>query len=185
MSMLVPNLQNAHDQSIGFGCTGTYRDGNTAILDMDFQYNPNKKNGGERIGFVIYGIGINKFISSGGESNFHPPFNDGIPTLWNGIKYHRSNCGDPVIKTTITPINGSNWHGWIAEEAFQKSRSRCKPDKEYTSRYRCIHVMVGNEKITAQIGGACLLRKREYSLENGFSYDIFMDMLNTLRLSDQ
>jgi hypothetical protein len=85
----------------------------------------------------------------------------------------------------ITPIKGSNWHGWIAEETFQKARGRCKPAKEYTSRYRCIHVMIGNEKMTAQIAGVCLLRKREYSLENGFSYDIFMDMLKTLHFTEQ
>lgn len=47
ISMLVPNLQNVYDQSIGFVCVGTYKNGHAAILDMDFQYDPNERNGGE------------------------------------------------------------------------------------------------------------------------------------------
>ncbi len=58
-----------------------------------------------------------------------------------------------------------------------------EPDTSNHS-YRCVHVMVGNEKMTAQLGGVCLLRKRELSLESGFSYDLFMEMLGTLRFME-
>jgi hypothetical protein len=44
--------------------------------------------------------------------------------------------------------------------------------------------MVGNATMTATEDGVCLLRKRENSLENGFSYDLFMDMLKTLRFKE-
>jgi hypothetical protein len=44
--------------------------------------------------------------------------------------------------------------------------------------------MVGNEKMTAQLDAVCLLRTRELSLENGFSYDLFMEMLGTLRFME-
>jgi len=45
--------------------------------------------------------------------------------------------------------------------------------------------MLGNDKMTAQIDGVCLLRKREVNLENGFSYDLSMDMLKTVRFRDE
>ncbi len=60
-------------------------------------------------------------------------------------------------------------------------RPGCKPSREFTKAYRCVHVMVGNDAVTAQLTGVCLLRKREFSLENGLSYDLFMDMMHSLR----
>jgi hypothetical protein len=70
-------------------------------------------------------------------------------------------------------------------KTFAKPQGRCRPAKEYSSRYRCVHLMIGNKKMTAQLDGVCLLRKREFSLENGFSYDLFMDMLKTLSFNEE
>lgn len=185
MSMQVPDLKNVTDQSIGFGCLGSYKGGNSASIGMDFQYDPNfDKQGGDYIEFSVYGVGIDEKVASGGDSIFRFRNGGDLPTLWSGAAYAQSNCG-PVTSTKVTPIYGSNWHGWIAEETFGKPSDRCKLREKYTSRFRCIHVMVGNDKMTAQLDGVCLLRKREISLENGFSYDLFMDMLKTLRFKEQ
>jgi len=185
MSFVTPNLKNVSDQTIGFGCTGSYKNGGQAVMDMDFQYDPNfDPRGGDNVNFVVEGVGIDKKISSGRDSIFKLTPGRKDPILASEATYKESNCGAPVVKTVISPIQGNNWHGWIAEESFGKGRGRCVPDKEYTNRYRCIHVMVGNDKMSAQLAGVCLLRNLEYSLENGFSYDLFLKMMKSLRFSD-
>ncbi|ANB77075.1 hypothetical protein AYM40_33725 [Paraburkholderia phytofirmans OLGA172] len=186
MSMNTPDLKSVSDQTIGFGCTGSYKYGEQAVMEMDFQYDPNfDPRGGDNISFVVENTGIDKKIAARAGSVFRLKSGDNMPTLTPGSAYKESNCGDPVTKTDVAPIQGSNWHGWIAEETFAKAHGSCRPAKEYTSRYRCVHVMVGNDKMTAQLDGVCLLRRRELSLENGFSYDLFMDMLKTLRFKEQ
>jgi hypothetical protein len=186
ISISTPALKSISDQTIGFGCTGSYKNGDQAVMEMDFQYDPNfDARGGDNISFVVEKIGINNKMAHAGDSVFRLKPGDNIPNLASDSAYKESNCGNPVIKTQVVPIRGSNWHGWIAEETFAKSRGQCKPAKEYTSRYRCVHVMVGNDKMSAQLDGVCLLRKRELSLQDGFSYDLFMDMLKTLRFKDE
>ncbi|WP_148662386.1 hypothetical protein [Paraburkholderia phytofirmans] len=186
MSMRTPDLKRVDEQAIRFGCSGSYKSGGYTVINMDFQYDRNfELSGGARINFVVEGVGIEKKTAAEEDSVFRLKPGDNLPTLAPGSAYQESNCGDPVTKTDVTPIQGSNWHGWIAEETFAKARGSCRPAKEYTSRYRCVHVMVGNDKMTAQLDGVCLLRKRELSLENGFSYDLFMDLLKTLRFKEQ
>ena len=186
ISMRTPNLKRVDEQAISFACAGAYRSGAYTLLNMDFQYDPNLElSGGSHISFVVDDISIEKKIAAGGNSIFRVSPGDKLPSLVPDAEYKESNCGDPVTKTDITAIQGSNWHGWIAEETFAKACGRCKPAKEYTSRYRCVHVMVGNDRMTALLDGVCLLRKREFSLENGFSYDLFMDMLKTLRFKEE
>jgi hypothetical protein len=186
MSMNVPNLIDGTGLPLAFACTETYKSSEGASLDLDFEFDPNlDSRPGDSINFEVYEIGIDQLIASGRKGSlFRLRSGDSQPTLADGVVFPWSGCG-PVVKTTITPLQGINWHGWIAEDTFQTPRKGCLPvDKEYTSTYRCIHVMVGNAKITAMLGGVCLLRKREYSLENGFSYDLFMDMLKTLRFKE-
>jgi hypothetical protein len=186
MSMRTPNLQHVSDQAITFGCTGSYINGNTAVMEMDFQYDQNFDNrGGDNIGFMIEGIGISQKMAAGGDSIFRMEDTKLLPTLTKSAANSGSNCG-PIVNTKVTRIKGSNWHGWIAEQTFGKDNPRCREnDKEYTSNYRCVQAMIGNNKMTAQLSRVCLLRKRQLSLENGFSYDLFIDMLKTLRFKEE
>lgn len=184
MSIRVPDLKYVYDQPIGFGCTGSYKDGGQAILDMNIQYDPNQNSGGAHISFVIEGIGIEKKMSSVGDAIFSVDSESGTPKLRSAAAFGESNCG-PATHVQIKQISGNNWHGWIAEEKFGKVQKGCRSEKEFTKKYRCVHAMVGNNAMTAQLAGVCLLRKREFSLENGFSYDIFMDMIKSLRLSEK
>lgn len=183
MSMRVPDLRYVYDQPIGFGCTGSYKDGKQAILDMDIQYDPNQNSGGSHISFVVEGVGIEKKVRLDGDGIFSAVSDSSLPTLRSAAAYGESNCG-AVTDVQIKPINGVNWHGWIAEEQFGKVRKGCQPQKEFTKKFRCVHIAVGNEAMTAQLTGVCLLRKKEFSLENGLSYDIFMDMIKSLRFVD-
>ncbi|MGR3906601.1 hypothetical protein Q3A80_06105 [Burkholderia sp. SR8] len=184
MSIRTPRLKNIYGQPLGFGCTGSYRNGKHAGMDMDFQYDPNENAGGERVEFDIQSTGIENKINSGGDSLFKKNENNATPTLSSGATFAGSNCG-PVKNVVVTPISGDNWHGWIAEGFFGKAPRGCKLMKEYTTAYRCVSMMIGNEKMVAQLGGVCLLRKKEYGLENGLSYDIFMDMIKSIHFADQ
>ncbi|CAB3762722.1 hypothetical protein [Paraburkholderia humisilvae] len=184
ISMRVPALKNIYNQELTFDCAGSYREGRKAVLSMDFQYDPNRNSGADLISFVIENIGIEQKIRSGKNSIFHQSEKSDMPSLSAGASYSGSDC-EPVTKTIISAIQGRNWHGWIAEEKFGRRRMDCKSYKQYTSRYRCIHLMIGNEVATAQVGGVCLLRKRELSLERGFSYDLFIDMLKSARFLNQ
>lgn len=186
LSISTPVLESISGQTIGFGCTGSFENGERAVMEMDFQYDPNfDTRGGDNISFVVEKIGLNKKIAAGGDSVFQLKPDDKVPTLASDSAYKKSNCGNPATKTHVMPIQGANWRGWIAEETFAKARGSCKSAKEYTSSYRCIHVMVGNTSMNAQLDGVCLLRRRELTLKHGFSYDLFMDMLRTLRFTDE
>ena len=180
MSIRTPRLRNVYGQLLGFGCTGSYKDGNHAGMDMDFQYDPNQNAGGEHVEFDIQGVGIENKIREGGDSLFERVSKEETPTLSPGANFGGSNCG-PVRKVMVNSVRGDNWHGWVAEAYFGAASQGCRLEKEYTTDYRCVSLMIGNEKMLAQLGGVCLLRKKEYSLERGFSYDIFMDMIKSIR----
>jgi hypothetical protein len=182
-SVRVPRLLDVFDHSIGFGCTGSYKGEGTAILNMGIEYDPNQGAGGSNIGFVIQSVGISKKIAAEGDSIFRNSTNGVLPSLWSGVAYKVSNCGSPTT-VSIMPISGENWHGWLAEESFGKPPRGCKLVKEYSPAFRCVHLMIGNEKMVAQLGGVCLLRKKEYSLKNGFSYDLFVDMVKSIRFNE-
>ncbi len=128
MSLNTPDLKSVSDQTIGFGCTHSYKDGSQAVMEMDFQYDPNfNPRGGDNINFVVENIGIDQKMAAGGDSIFRVESGETVSTLAPGLAYHESSCGDLVTKIDVTPIQGSNWHGWIAEETFAKAHGRCKP----------------------------------------------------------
>ena len=155
-------LKRVTGKSIRFGCGGPSKT-NKYFMQMNFDYDQNfNSRGGDYISFEIKKFNIDEslkrglwiyHLNSAGEVESSTD-----PTL------SRSNCGDPVTSAKLSPIKGSNWHGWILEEAYSKHRGKCNVQKEYTSRYRCVSVMVGNQKITAQTNTFCLLRKKECSL---------------------
>lgn len=183
LSMLVPQLVNMFDQPLGFGCTGSPRNGHVAILLMNFQYDPNQGSGGSNLNFEIENVGIDEKIAKGGSSLFKIDEQKSLPSLGSGASVVTSNCGtSPSIE--VTPISGANWHGWIAEESFGKAPRNCKLSKEYTHSYRCVHLMIGNDKMVAQLDGVFLLRNKEYSLAHGLSYDLFVDMVKSIRFNE-
>jgi hypothetical protein len=183
LSMLVPQLLNTFDQPLGFGCTGSYKNSEGAGLLMIFEYDPNRGSGGSSLNFEVESIGIDEKIAKGGSSLFKTDEGKSLPSLGSGSRVATSNCGtSPSV--TVTPLSGANWHGWIAEESFGKAPHNCKLSKEYTPAYRCVHLMIGNEKMVAQLDGVCLLRKKEYSLKHGFSYDLFIDMVKSIHFNE-
>ena len=183
LSMQVPQLVNMFDQPLGFGCTGSYKNSDGAGLSMIFEYDPNQGSGGSSLNFEIENIGISEKIAKGDNSVLKIDEGNSEPRPGPGAGHPRSPCG--VLSTvTVTPLAGENWHGWIIEESYGKPQKNCNLRKEYTRAYRCVHLMIGNDKMVAQLDGVCLLRKKEYSLVNGFSYDLFIDMVKSIRFNE-
>lgn len=183
LSMQVPQLVNVFDQSLGFDCTGSYENDDGASLSANFQYDPNLGSGGSVLTFDVEAVGIDKKMENGRESLFKIDDGNALPRLKSGSSISTSNCGtSPNVK--VIALSGVNWYGWIAEESYGKPAHGCKLVKEYTSAFRCVHLMIGHKKMVAQVGGVCLLRRKEHSLENGFSYDLFMDMVKSIRFNE-
>jgi hypothetical protein len=71
LSISTPILKNTSDQTIGFGCTGSFENGERAVMEMDFQYDPNfDTRGGGNISFVVEKIGLYKKTAAGGTACF-------------------------------------------------------------------------------------------------------------------
>jgi len=185
MTISTPGIKNIHDERLRFDCINSDKEDGYAMLDMDFQHDPNFRNGGEYIGFIIRKMSIDKM-----ERTLSKPFLGGdstktISQLPNTTQQRKKTYCGLNASTKVIPIQGSNWHGWLVEEIHAgKPRRHCTVPKEYTTRYRCVGLMIGNDKVSAMTNQFCLLRNRELSLEHGFSYDLFMDMLKTIRFNN-
>lgn len=107
ISIDIPNLKNVFDQSLEFNCSGSYKNGGYANLDMDFQYDPNRNAGGEHIEFDVQEIGIEENMSRGTGGIFFKSSRNSPPNLMEGASFGGSNCG-PVKNREITPIQGIN-----------------------------------------------------------------------------
>jgi len=187
MTISSPNVKHIFDARLTFGCTGNYELDGGASLKMDFQFNPNDRNGGEYIGFFVRGVSISETAKLRSGFLLRTDENKPLDKISGKIIYksEKTYC-DLNVSTKITRIQGFNWHGWLAEESYTgKPRPHCTVPKEYTSRYRCVGLMIGNDQMSATTNQFCLLRKRELSLEHGFSYDLFMDMVKTIRFKEE
>jgi len=186
MTMQVPHLKNVSEQMIDFECRGDYRYDDYASLTMSFDYDGNFfSRPGDYFGFIVEKTGVDEKIASG-KSRIVKINDDG-----DGLVLAETEAFDipgcvSVINATITPISGVNWHGWMVERIYGDIQRKCKPvDRNYTSRYRCVQAVLGNEKITAELDQVCLLRKYELGLKNGFSHDLFMNMIKTIRFREE
>jgi len=185
MTISPPKVNNIHGEQLSFDCNTADKEDGYFTLEMDFQYDQNLRNGGEYIGFVIRKMSIDKM-----EKTLSKPFlgADSTKTIsqlpYTTQQKKKTYCGLNA-STKVTPIQGVNWHGWLVEEIRAgKPHRHCTVPKEYTTRYRCVGLMIGNDKVSAMTNKFCLLRNRELSLEHGFSYDLFMDMLKTIRFNN-
>ncbi len=92
-------------------------------------------------------------------------------------------------RTGVSEIRGSNWHGWVAED-FYKKNTDLKSRPEYCERFdvknRCIRLIIGNNKETVEMSQYCFVRRDEdFDLDVGLSYNIFMELVNSIKLLDE
>lgn len=88
----------------------------------------------------------------------------------------------------ISEIAGVNWSGWIAED-FYKSRGVASNRDccgRFDNRHRCIRLVIGNVKETVAMSQYCLVRRDgDFDLDEGLSYEIFMEILKSVKLLEE
>lgn len=89
----------------------------------------------------------------------------------------------------ISEIAGANWSGWIAEDFYKNnqgiasSRGHCE---RFDNRHRCIRLVIGNVKETVAMSQYCLVRRDgDFDLDDGLSYEIFMEILKSVKLLEE
>ncbi|MCA8349726.1 hypothetical protein [Burkholderia cepacia] len=189
MKISTPKIRNIYDRPLQLDCNESdVINGKTYnIAKIDYQFDPNKHRVSDNLSFYTYG---DNFSKSAPQliKYFFDTERDLIPNRNTSTRINRSSrtyCGLHVT-TTIRPIAGLNWHGWIAEDSYTGRVSKdCESPAEYSPQYRCISMVFGNEKMSAAMVQTCLLRKHESNIQQGLSYEIFMDMLKTLRFMNE
>ncbi|WP_272546121.1 hypothetical protein PPH94_015900 [Burkholderia cepacia] len=88
----------------------------------------------------------------------------------------------------ISEVAGGNWSGWIAEDFYKSrdvasSRDHCE---RFDNRHRCIRLVIGNAKETVAMSQYCLVRRDgDFDLDEGLSYEIFMEILKSIKLLEE
>ncbi|MGQ7933538.1 hypothetical protein [Paraburkholderia sp. D1E] len=186
LSLLYPSQKNWYDEEIKLGCTGSYKEDRGTSLGIDYSRYPNDPERTSRyISMGIHPTGIDDWLAtgSGHDTAFEQTGSD-VRLL---PQYSFGNGCHNLLRTVITPISGANWHGWIAEEVYGKASSRRNNDycKTYAPKNRCVHLLIGNEKMSGELTSTCLLRRRTANLAEGFSYDIFMQMIKSIHFNEE
>ena len=109
---------------------------------------------------------------------------DGLPQLssWN----IEGDCGQENVRTiSVTPITGPNWMGWMWEQSFAAPKKKLKEScQKFTPAYRCVALVFGNDKMSASFPTYCFLRKKVNDIDTELSFDVFMDMIKTIRFNE-
>jgi hypothetical protein len=90
----------------------------------------------------------------------------------------------PFSKTTVLPIYGSNWNGWLWEHHFIPTNRKVSKECKELAQYRCFSLALGNDKMSMSVSGNCLARKRVANNDPAASFDVFMDMIKTIRFTE-
>ncbi|MGQ7933119.1 hypothetical protein [Paraburkholderia sp. D1E] len=178
-----PALKNFFDQEIRPGCPASYK-ANSTTLGMSYEYGAYPDEPMKSIDISIYPIGLDTFLDQ-----TSPHHSSTLAPTENGWRLQQNagfgNKCNNLLRTEITPISGANWHGWLAEEVYGKSRSVKAQCKFLSPEYRCVSLVIGNRKMSAESGSRCLLKKITTNLEEGLSFDFFMQMIRSIRFNEE
>ncbi|WP_423379882.1 hypothetical protein [Burkholderia sp. LMG 32019] len=103
-------------------------------------------------------------------------------------EFEEKECGLSGV-THISEVAGANWRGWIAEDSYKNNRGAVSsPDYcgKFDNQHRCIRLIIGNAKETVAMSQYCLVRRGgDFDLDAGLSYDIFMEILESIKLLEE
>lgn len=88
----------------------------------------------------------------------------------------------------ISEVAGVNWSGWIAEDFYKNRGVASNRDYcgRFDNRHRCIRLVIGNVKETVAMSQYCLVRRDgDFDLDEGLSYEIFMEILKSVKLLEE
>lgn len=134
---------------------------------------------------------FNSYLTEGADSDFIRDENgvlilskDGLPQLTELAL--RGDCGqEKNHQIIVTPIEGANWAGWMYEEKFTAPKKKLPTQcRKFTPQYRCVALYFGNNKVAASLPSYCFLRNKVNNLRVELSFDVFMDMIKTIRFNE-
>jgi len=192
-----------HDSPDLRGCKGvwiepncaewaTYENREYATLDLTyFQYNLEHNEFLKHIQFDLHHESLDQFVRRGAGRELVVSAEDeqvvldanGVPQLASPI----GACGqEKKRKVDVKPISGENWKGWAWEQSFSAPEKKLTDPycKKFTPNYRCVTLIFGNDKVSALFPAYCFLRKKVDHLDDELSFDVFMDMVKTIRFKE-
>jgi hypothetical protein len=139
----------------------------------------------------LYRIPFDEYMARGASSQLLLDKNDALILSPTGIPQLSDNaldgaCGqEKTRRVEVTPIQGSNWSGWMYEQVFAAPKKTLPAQcQKYTPQYRCVTLLFGNDKVAASLPNYCFLRKKVNNLRTELSFDVFMDMIKTIRFDE-
>ncbi|MFM0606965.1 hypothetical protein PQR05_20795 [Paraburkholderia sediminicola] len=119
LTLLYPALKNFFDQQIGPGCAGHCKEKGTT-LSMGYEYGAYPGEPAKSIDINILLVGLDMFL----DQTNHPHSSTLAPTK-DGMRLRPDaglgNACHNLVRTEVTPISSSNWHGWMAEEFISEA----------------------------------------------------------------
>ena len=181
LTMLFPRILTEEANSIGCEYEKT-NDGFNAIVSTYYVNGFASPQTARRMEMDIYEKSIDTVIKNYSESTIYRDEHGELDTGFDAPE----TCHTADPHTIVTPLTGPNWHGWVVEEAFDKPKHKIINDDclKFTPSYRCVSLLIGNDKMSLTLSGYCFLRKHEDSLQTELSYDIFMDMIKSIHFNN-
>ena len=174
----------------GVGCAGVIsEEGNAGLTFTYFQYLIQHNDFRRSIDIDLRAESINDYVEKGAgrlllvseESNALVRTSEGTPVL--SELNELGDCGqERHRKIMTTTIQGKNWNGWLFEQSFPAPQKVLKNQcKMFTPAYRCVSIIFGNDRYSASMPSRCFLRKMVGNIDNELSYDIFINMINSIK----
>lgn len=166
-------------------CVGSYREQNGATMLIGSlvggRKNPNLL---EKLPALhIYRRDLDSVLTSINGSGLRRIANGSVISI---SEFEEKECGLSGA-THISEVVGANWRGWVAEDFYKNNRGVVSnPDycERFDGRHRCIRLIVGNAKETVAMSQYCR-RGGDFDLDAGLSYDIFMEILESIKLLEE
>lgn len=177
----------------GVGCAGVIsEEGNAGLTFTYFQYLIEHNDFRRSIDIDLRAESINDYVEKGAgrlllfseDSNALVRTSDGTPVL--SELNELGDCGqERHRKLMTTTIQGKNWNGWLFEQSFPAPKKVLKNQcKMFTPAYRCVSIIFGNDRYSASMPSRCFLRKMVGNIDNELSYDIFINMINSIKFRE-
>ena len=178
----------------GVGCAGVIsEEGNAGLTFTYFQYLIEHNDFRRSIDIDLRAESINDYVEKGAgrlvlvseDSNALVRTSDGTPVL--SELNELGDCGqERHRKIMTTTIRGKNWNGWLFEQSFPAPKKVLKNQcKMFTPAYRCVSIIFGNDRYSASMPSRCFLRKMVGNIDNELSYDIFINMINSIKFKKE
>jgi len=188
-----PELTGCQGVWIGVGCRDWNVDAFTSIDLNYFRFNIEHNEFSRMESFGLYHEPFDQFVRRGGGGDFLRSSDDDTVVLdSNGVPQLSSSnlvgaCGqEKSRKIEVAPISGENWSGWMWEQSFDVPKKKLTDPycQKFTPDYKCVTLTFGNDKISAIFPTYCFLRKKVDNLDVELSFDVFTDMVKTIRFNE-